>query len=83
MSNQQQKAAMNKTKITSKAFIDSVNDNGLTFKEWFRLADSAVCAVCGLGLDDLPDGNSWYAWDDNESPVNYARMILEEEGFDE
>ena len=59
------------------------NASGHTFKEWYRIADRAVARICGLGLDDLPDGNSWDAWNDNESPVNYARMILEEEGFDE
>jgi hypothetical protein len=57
------------------------NGNGHTFKQWYRLADRAVEDVCGLGLDDLPDGNSWDAWNNDESPVDYARMVLEEEGF--
>jgi len=57
------------------------NGAGHTFKEWYRLADEAVAAVCGLGIDDLPDGNSYDAWDADEAPKDYARMILEEEGF--
>ena len=58
------------------------NDNGLTFKEWLRLADRAVSAVCGLGLDDLPDGPSWDAWNDDESPADYASTVLYDAGFD-
>ena len=57
------------------------NDNGLTYKEWFRLADQSVEAVCGLGLDDLPDGPSWHAWDDDESPEDYASTVLYDAGF--
>ena len=57
------------------------NSAGHTFKEWFRLADQFVEAVCGLGLDDLPDGPSWDSWNDNVSPADYVQMILEEEGF--
>jgi hypothetical protein len=59
------------------------NDNGLTFKEWLRLADRAVSAVCGLGLDDLPDGPSWDAWNDDEAPADYASTMLYDAGFDD
>lgn len=57
------------------------NGSGLTFKEWYRKADHAVARVCGLGVDDLPDGNSYDAFISDELPADYARMILEEEGF--
>jgi len=58
-----------------------INDDGITFKQWYRQADNAVARYCGLGLDDLPDGNSWDAWNDSVNPRDYATMILEEEGF--
>ena len=61
--------------------VDKVNENGYTFKEWLRKADRCIAAVCGLGLDDLPDGPSWDSWDDGVKPKDYAIMILEEEGF--
>jgi len=57
------------------------NESGLTFKQWYRKADHAVSGVCGLGVDDLPDGNSYDAFISDESPADYARMLLEEEGF--
>jgi hypothetical protein len=57
------------------------NGNGHTFKQWFRLADRAVDAACGLGLDDLPDGPSWDAWNDDESPEDYASTVLHDAGF--
>ena len=57
------------------------NESGLTFDEWYRKADHAVDRICGLGVDDLPDGNSYDAFISNESPASYVRMILEEEGF--
>jgi len=61
--------------------VDKVNDDGYMFKEWFRKADRCIEAVCGLGLDDLPDGPSWDSWNDGVKPKDYAIMMLEEEGF--
>lgn len=59
------------------------NDNSLTFKEWHRLANRAVARVCGLGLDDLPDGPAWDAWNDDEAPADYASTMLYDAGFND
>ena len=61
--------------------VNKVNDDGYMFKEWLRKADRCIEAVCGLGLDDLPDGPSWDSWNDGVKPKDYAIMMLEEEGF--
>ena len=55
--------------------------NGLTFEQWYEKLDSACIRTCGLGIDDLPDGNSWDAWSDGMSPKEYLMEKLEEEGF--
>ena len=61
--------------------VDKVNENGYTFKEWLRYGDRYVEVICGLGLDDLPDGPSRESWNDGVRPKDYAIMMLEEEGF--
>lgn len=61
----------------------TLNESGHTFKEWHQLADRAVARVCGLGLNDLPDGPSWQAWDDGESPADYASTMLYDAGFND
>lgn len=58
-----------------------LNNRGQTFEQWYTATDLAVSAICGLGVDDLPDGNSWDAWNDDTTPRDYAIMLLEEEGF--
>ena len=60
---------------------DPINSDGLTFQQWYATADRAVAAVCGLGLDDLADGPSWDAWNDDVDPADYAEERLGEEGF--
>jgi len=57
------------------------NEDGMTFKQWYAAADRAVSRHAGLGVDDLPDGNSWDAWSESVHPSDYAVMLLEEEGF--
>jgi hypothetical protein len=57
------------------------NSAGHTFKEWFRLADQFVAAACGYGLDDLFDVWQWDAWNDDESPEDYASSMLYDGGF--
>tara|TARA_R110002020_G_scaffold173263_1_gene364075 strand:- start:359 stop:574 length:216 start_codon:yes stop_codon:yes gene_type:complete len=57
------------------------NEDGITFKQWYAAADRAVYRRSGLGVDDLPDGNSWDAWNESVDPSDYAVMLLEEEGF--
>ena len=58
------------------------NDDGLTFEAWYKLADATVSDVCGLGLDDLPDGPSRDAWTDGVPAAEYALGILRYEGFE-
>lgn len=51
------------------------------FAKWYAAADAACAAIAGLGIDDLPDGNSWDAWESGCSPEAYAYERLEDEGF--
>ncbi len=57
------------------------NTEGLTFEAWYAQANAACAGICGLGIDDLPDGNSYDAWSSDSTPRDYAVMMLEEEGF--
>ena len=52
-----------------------------TFEEWYREANAACVALCGLGIDDLPDGPSYDSWEAGISPADYARDQLIDEGF--
>ena len=58
-----------------------LNNRGQTFEQWYTATHAAVSAICGPGVDDLPDGNLWYAWNNDATPRDYAIMLLEEEGF--
>ena len=57
------------------------NEDDLTFEAWYARADRACTRISGVGIDDLPDGNSYDAWQSNATPKDYAVMLLEEEGF--
>lgn len=66
-------------------YLDStpaVNSQGHTFESWYALADEACVAICGLGIDDLPDGNSYDAWADGCPPAEYAREQVTAEADD-
>ena len=62
---------------------DMRNDNGADFDRWLARADAACIEISGLGIDDLPDGLSYDAWDDGASPEEYARQLLSDEGWDD
>ena len=60
----------------------TTDDAGHTFTEWYRLADRDVAAVCGYGLEVFDDDAAeWDAWNDGESPEDYALTILHDAGF--
>lgn len=58
------------------------NEDGLTFRQWYLKADEAMTALCGLDVDDLPDGDSWNSWNDGVSPAQYARDLFQQERAD-
>jgi len=51
--------------------------NGLTFRQWYAKVDTEVQALTGLGVDDFTDWLSHYAWQDEVTPQEGARMCLE------
>ena len=61
--------------------MTTTNTDDLTYEAWYKRVDRAVSALCGLGIDDLPDGNSYDAYDDGMTPREYAESVLDEEGF--
>lgn len=59
----------------------TTNEAGQTYEQWYAQANAECAAICGLTCDDLPDGNSYDAFLDEATPLDYAEMLLEEEGF--
>ena len=57
------------------------NCDGLTYKQWYDKVNAYVMNVAELGIDDLSDGPSWDSWNAGETPEDYAREMLEENGF--
>ena len=55
--------------------------NNLTFEAWYKKVDIAVSNIAGIGVDDLADGPSWDRWNDETTPVEYAREVLEDNDF--
>lgn len=53
----------------------------MEFEEWFNEADRICLEICGLGINDIPDGPSWDSWDSGMLPRDYVVTLLEEEGF--
>lgn len=51
------------------------------FGAWFARADAECLRMSGVGIEDLPDGNSFDAFDGGMSPRSYAHDLLVEEGF--
>lgn len=54
-----------------------LNDDGLSFREWYRLADKHMNALCGLDVDDFPDGPSWSNWEAGIDPKDYATEVFQ------
>lgn len=57
------------------------NEDGYTYDQWYQTANASCLALSGIGLDDLPDGLSHDAWQDNCPPLEYAEELLLEDGF--
>lgn len=55
------------------------NSEGLTFQQWYDLADEACIKICGLDIDSLADGPSWSNWEAGTSPEDYAREQLRDD----
>ncbi len=51
-----------------------------TFNQWYARVDAECVALCGFGIDDLPDGPSWDSWADEVPADEYARTIVREAG---
>jgi hypothetical protein len=60
---------------------DAREVNGLTFDQWYALANGICANISGLTLDDLADGPSWDAWNDEVDARTYVQDILTSEGF--
>lgn len=58
-----------------------INENGLTFPQWYAQVDRIVISIAGLGIEDLADGPSWDSWNDGMSPQEYAEEQLVNESF--
>lgn len=58
------------------------NTDGRTFDQWIREANR-ICSIItgGLTLDDLPDSDTYDAWDASERPKEFVLSVLAEEGF--
>lgn len=61
--------------------VSSVNCNGLSYTAWKGRVDGYIENKCGLTADDLPDRNFWDSWNAGESPEDFARDMLEDEGM--
>jgi hypothetical protein len=53
----------------------------MTFEQWMQKVDSAVIRQTGVSVHDLADQcfHDWF--DDGITPVQAARLTLENEGF--
>lgn len=51
------------------------------FEVWYKKADMVCYELAGVSIDDLADGPSRDAFDDGATPAEYARELLENEGF--
>lgn len=52
------------------------------FSEWMKDVNAYLINLSdGLGIDDLPDVDFWAGWSDGEDSKDFARQMLEEEGF--
>lgn len=57
------------------------NEDGYTFTQWCQTVNAHCIGLAGIGIDDLPDGNSNDAWQANTPPLEYAEELLHEDGF--
>ena len=52
-----------------------------TYTAWYQACDRCCIRIAGVGIDDLPDGNSYAAWQDDMPVLEYVTQQLEEAGF--
>jgi len=52
-----------------------------TYDQWYARCDRTCIRISGVGIDDLPDGNSYDAWHDGVSHEEYVLDRLDEAGF--
>lgn len=51
------------------------------YELWYKQANKVCIEISGVGIDDLPDGNSRDAFESGSSPREYVLERLEEDGF--
>jgi hypothetical protein len=61
--------------------MNDLMTNEEQYTRWYKECDAVCMDFIGLGIDDLPDGNSRDAFDAGETPDEYVRGKLEEEGY--
>ena len=61
----------------------ATNEDGLTYGAWMIRLNTAVHEETdyACGIHDLPDTDTWHAWNDGVNPKDWAIMVLEEEGY--
>lgn len=52
-----------------------------TFDQWMKAVDEACYRLAGLSIHDLPDQSFRDCYDAGESPDEFTREVLEDEGF--
>lgn len=63
------------------AEANNTNSNGETFEIWMIKVDAWLVKACGLGSADLVDCCYWDAWNDDVTPADMGREVLEENGY--
>lgn len=53
----------------------------MTYEEWMAEADAVCIGIAGVGIEDLADGPSRDAFDDELTPREYVMDRLRQEGF--
>ncbi len=53
----------------------------MTYDEWYARVNRHVLRIAGVGIDDLPDGCSRDAYDDDTPPHEYAEQTLAHDGI--
>jgi hypothetical protein len=57
----------------------------MSYKDWEARADRVCQRYVGLSLFDLPDSDTWNAWDSDQTPGEFVKetvaTVMEEMGF--
>lgn len=54
----------------------------MSLENYIKAVDKAVIRIAGLSVHDLPDYDFASAHEEGATPLETAKQILEEEGFD-